>query len=737
MKKVILKIDGMSCSACQNRVEKYLNKQDGVEASVNLVMAQALINYDEEKVSLDDLDRFVEESGYKSLGIYNEKEDIRVDNTKYYLIILLFVIILLMYISMSHMIGLPVIPFLHMINYPINYGVSLLLLTIPFLVFGFDIIKKGIKNIINRSPNMDSLVTVGVISSFVYSLVNLVLIILGNNMLVESLYFEGVAMIIYFIKLGRFIDKRSMEKTKSAISQLVQITPSYARLKDGSEVSIDEVKKGDILLCLQGEKIAVDGVIVKGDAHMDLAFITGESKTDKKIKGDKVVAGAINIDGLIEYKAERIGPDSTISNIVRLVMESVNSKAPIASIADKVSGYFVPGIFIIALITLISYLIFGNINDAIISFVTVLVVACPCALGLATPLAMVVSVGNAAKKGILIKSSEVLEKAKSIDTIIFDKTGTLTNGKLSISEIIRYSISEKELLKIVCSLEKNSTHPIAKTFIDYAKNNKLRLDEVTSFKTITGIGISGVINNKTYYIGNEKIFDLVNITDATTIDGIDISTGIPDYELDGLKNAGNSILCIVEDKKLIGLIGVKDTERDSAHATVTQLRTMGKRVIMLSGDNKKTANIVASKLGITEVYAEVMPDTKENILKELKNSGANIMMVGDGINDAPSLAFADIGVSFDSGTDIAADSSDVILMNDDLNNIVTLLKIGNKTIKIIKENLFWAFIYNLFMIPIAIGIIPFISISPMIASIAMTISSLCVVINSLRLRRIK
>lgn len=738
MKKVILRIDGMSCSACQNRVEKYLNKQDGVEASVNLVMAQALINYDENKVTLDDLDRFVKESGYKSLGVYNEKEEERKDNTKYYLISLLFVIILLMYISMSHMIGLPVIPFLHMLNHPINYSVSLLILTIPFLVFGFDIIKKGFRNIIHKNPNMDSLVTVGVVSAFVYSFVNLILIILGNHMLVESLYFESVAMIIYFIKLGKFIDKRSKEKTKSAIKDLVQITPSMARLKNGNEVTIDEVKKGDILLCLEGEKIAVDGEITKGETHMDLAFITGESRQEKKKIGDKVVAGAINIDGVIEYRAERIGPDSTISSIVRLVMESANTKAPIANIADKVSGYFVPGIFIIALITLIINLIFGGINTAIIRFVTVLVVACPCALGLATPLAIVVSVGNSAKRGILIKSSEILEMAHSIDTVIFDKTGTLTNGKLSISEIIRYSsISEKELLRVVCNLEANSTHPIANTFKEYSKNNRLRLSVVCNFKNMAGIGITGSINNKTYYIGNEKIFEKVKVTDATTIDGEDISTGIPEYDLEGLKNSGNSILFVVEDKKLIGLIGVKDTERDSAYATITQLKKIGKRVIMLSGDNYETARLIASKVGIDEVYADVLPTDKTDFIKKIKSNGSKVMMVGDGINDAPSLATADIGVSFNSATDIAANSSDVILMNDDLKNIVTLFNIGNKTIRIIKENLFWAFIYNILMIPIAVGLISFITISPMIASIAMTISSLSVVFNSLRLRRVK
>ena len=332
MKKVILKIDGMSCSACQNRVEKYLNKQDGVNASVNLVMAQALIVYDEDKVGIEDLERFVKESGYTSLGVYNEEIEEKKDNTKYYLVALAFVVILLMYVSMSHMIGLPIIPFLHMIHHPINYGVALLILTIPFIIFGFDIIKSGITKLIHKSPNMDSLVTIGVLTSFIYSFVNLILIILGNELLVEQLYFESSAMILYFIKLGRYIDQNAKDKTKEAIKELVQITPQSAIIKTKSgdnEVTIDEVKKGDLLICKPGMKIAVDGVIVNGEAHLDEMFITGESIPSKKSKNDKVIAGTINIDGYIEYKAERIGPDSTISEIVRLVVESTNTKAPI------------------------------------------------------------------------------------------------------------------------------------------------------------------------------------------------------------------------------------------------------------------------------------------------------------------------------------------------------------------------------------------------------------------------
>ena len=725
MKKVVLKVEGMSCSACQNRVEKYLNKQNGVSASVNLVMQEALIEYDEEKVSLSDLDRFIEEAGYKSGGIYHEELEEKKDYTKYYLIWLAFLIIVMMYISMSHMIGLPVIPFLHMINHPVNYGVSLFILTIPFIIFGFDILKSGIVKLIHKSPNMDTLVTIGVLASFIYSIVNLILIVLGNNMLVENIYFESSAMIIYFIKLGRFIDKHSKEKTKEAIKELVQITPQSAIIKTNNgekEVTIDEVKKGDILICKPGMKIAVDGIITSGETHLDEAFITGESNPIKKGINDKVIAGSINVDGLLEYKAEKIGPKSTISEIVRLVVEATSTKAPIQRIADKVSGYFVPGIMIIATITFISYLLLGySFNEAIISFVTVLVVACPCALGLATPLAIVVSEGSSAKDGILIKTSETLENVNKIDTIIFDKTGTLTYGNLKISKINNYSkYKDNELFSFVTTLENNSTHPIANAFKDYY-DSKIK---VSNFKNISGVGLFGNINKKEFYVGNNKLFEKLDIKNEYLKD-----------EKELIEN-GNSIIYVFEDNKVIALIGVKDIIRENAKATIKELIKLNKEVIMLSGDNETAANIIAKELGIIKVIANVLPNEKEKVIKELINNNHKVMMVGDGINDAPSLASATIGVSVNSGTDIAGDSADVILMQDDLSKIVSLFNISKKTVRVIKQNLFWAFIYNILMIPLAIGLLkPLgLSITPMIASISMTISSLCVVFNSLRLK---
>lgn len=730
MNKVILKIEGMSCSACQAALEKYLNKQEGIiSASVNLVLAQALIEYDD-NLTLDDLNSFVSKAGYKSLGIYNELEDKNTDKNKRYLIIFAFLVVALMYISMGHMLGLPVIPILHMKDYPINYATTLLIFTIPFLIFGFDIIKSGIKKLFHRNPNMDSLVTIGVLSSTIYSLINLALIIKGKSMLVEHLYFESTAMIIYFIKLGRYIDRKSKEKTKEAIKELVQITPNYALLKakDGEKkVTIDEVKKGDILICKPGMKIAVDGVITKGETHLDEAFITGESVNIKKKSNDKVIAGSINIDGYIEYKADKIGKDSTISEIVRLVIEASNTKAPIQKLADIISSYFVLGIILIAIVTLVMYLILGlSFNDAITSFVTVLVVACPCALGLATPLAVVVSEGKAAKQGILIKTSEALENAHKIDTVIFDKTGTLTYGKLKISQINNYSkYSDKELIRIVASLENNSTHPIATAFKNYVDENKMTLERIDKFSNITGIGLEGEIKKKKFYIGNNKLLTKLDI--ANKYDKIE----------NKLAQEGNSIVYVIEGKSIIALFGVKDIIRKNAKDTIRKLQNMNKKVVMLSGDNETTANLIASSLGIKKTIANCLPQDKEKYIKELKKAENMIMMVGDGINDAPSLASADIGVSVNSGTDIAADSSDVILINDDLSKIINLLNISKKTIRIIKQNLFWAFFYNVCMIPIAIGLLkPLgISLTPMFASLAMTISSLTVAFNSLRLKK--
>ena len=726
MKKVILKIDGMSCSACSSRIEKYLNHQDGVKAMVNLVMANALIYYDEEKLTISDLEKYIYESGYKSLGIYDEKKEIKPDYSKKLLLVFLVILLLLMYTSMSHMLKLPIVSILDIEKNPVNYGLCLLLLTIPFIIYGADIIKSGIGKLFHKSPNMDSLVTIGIIASFIYSLVNLILVLLGNTNLVHYLYFESIAMIIYFVKLGRVLSDNSKEKTKDAIKDLVTMTPEYALVKVNDEekkVSIDEIKKGDILICKPGDKIAVDGEIISGKSHFEEAFITGESVPSKKSVGDKVLAGSINIDGYVLYKAFKIGPDSTISEIVRLVLESANSKAPIARIADKISAYFVPCIIGIALITFLIYLIFGySISEAITRFVTVLVVACPCAIGLATPLAIVASIGYLAKNGILIKNSAILEKVKDVDTVIFDKTGTLTYGNLKVSNIRNFSkYQDDELLSIIASLEHNSNHPIAKAFSTYYVDKKTIID----FQNIDGIGIKGKINNNEYYIGNNKICDLLKI-----------KNNYLKIENELIQN-GQSIVYLIENKEILGIVGVSDVLRREANQVIENLQKMHKKVIMLSGDNQVTVEKIGKELKINESIGNMLPQEKCNMLDKLTKQGAKIMMVGDGINDAPSLTKALVGVSINGASNIAVNSASVILMNDDLKKIVELIKMSEKTVKIIKENLFWAFVYNILMIPIATGIFhPFgIALSPMLASIGMTISSLTVLVNSLRLRK--
>lgn len=731
MKKIILKIEGMTCSACSSSLEKYLLKQEGInDALVNLVMSSASITY-EDNITIDDLNRFVSEAGFKSLGLYNENEDKDNNKTKYFVVNGILALLVL-YISMSHMIHLPVIPFLNMINYPVNYSVCLFIFSLYFIYFGKDIIISGIKNIKYKSPNMDTLVTLGVVSSFIFSTFNMIMILKGNNEYVENLYFESVCIILYLIKFGRYIDGISKEKTKDTIKGLVTITPNKAILfinNKEKKVSIDEVKKGDILIVKPGNRFAVDGVIVKGSTHVDESFISGESIPIKKSINDKVVAGSINLDGEVLYKAENIGRDSTISEIVRLVVEATNTKAPIARIADKVSGIFVPVVIFIALLTLIIHLILGaSFNESIVYFVTVLVCACPCALGLATPLAIVVSEGLCAKNGILVKKSEILENVNKIDVIVFDKTGTLTYGNLRISKIINKSnYSDNDLIEIVSSLENKTAHPIASSFKEYSKTNNLKSLDVDDFKNIAGIGLSGTINDKSYLIGNNKLFDKYKINNNML------------REEKKLSLDGNSIVYVIEDKKVIGLIGVKDIIRDNAKDVINKLKNIGKRIIMLTGDNEITADIIAKSIGIKEVIANVSPKDKSNKIKELKNKGFKVMMVGDGINDAPSLSLADIGVSLNSAIDIAVDSADVILMRNDLNSIYNLFDIGKRTLGNIKENLFWAFFYNVCMIPISCGLFEFINITmnPMIAGLAMTLSSFTVIINALRLKRWK
>lgn len=733
MKKIVLSIDGMTCSACSNGLEKYLNKQPGIKSAVvNLVMNNASIEYDDKQLTLQDLDNFVLKAGFKSLGIDNfEKEEKKRTNEKYKLIGITFFALLDLYVSMSHMIRLPVIPFLNMENYPLNYAISLFILTFLVIILGFDILKNGIKNLIHKTPNMDTLVTLGVLSSFLYSIFGTIMILKGNVSYVHNLYFESASTVIFFIKIGKFIEAKNKDKTKEALKALMSITPKNALIeKDGKEitVTIDEIKKGDIVICKPGEKIAVDGTIIEGSTHINESFITGESIPVKREMGSKVIAGSINFEGTIKYKAEKIGKESTVSEIVRMVVEATNTKAPIAKIADTISSYFVPVIIVIAVLSFITWFIISkNFSTSINIFVSILVVACPCSLGLATPLAIVISSGLCSKKGILVKTSEALENAHKLKTIVFDKTGTLTQGKLTVSKIFNYSeLSVDNILQIAASIENKSEHPIAKAIVNVAQEKNLQLLNVIEFKAIPGLGVYSKIGNDEFFIGNKQLM----------LDNSIIINNSQD-EL-SLEKEGNSVLFISKNNSLISLIGVRDVLKENVKDTILKLKEKNIEIVMLTGDNEETANFIGKEIGIDHIIANVKPKEKAIKIENLKQNGL-VAMCGDGINDSVSLVTSDIGISISNGTDIAIDSAQVVLMNDDLSKLDDLIYISKKTIRNIKQNLFWAFFYNLLMIPVAAGVFSFagITLNPMIASFAMTLSSLTVVLNALRLRNIK
>ena len=734
MRNIILEIEGMTCSACSNGLEKYLNKQNGIiNANVNLVMSNASIDYDENILDKEKIEKYVKQAGFTSKGIFKgfkiEKKN-KIEKLQF--IIFTVLAIILMYISMGHMINLPILPIFDPHHSPIIYAVTLFILAILFLIYGFDILKNGYKNLIHKIPNMDTLVAIGVISSFLYSIYGMFRIIKGDYSYTMNLYFESSAIVIYFVKLGRYLDSMNKDKTKEAIKKLLEITPNKATIeKDGKEkiITLDEIKKGNILISKPGEKIAVDGEIIEGKAHLDESFITGESKPVIKEVGQKVIAGSYNYDGFLKYKAEKIGKESTVSEIVRLVIEATNTKVPIAQIADKISGYFVPIVLIISVITLIIYLLVGfDVSTAISTFVTILVVACPCSLGLATPLAIVVSEGVCINNGILVKKSEILETASKINTVIFDKTGTLTYGKLKISHIYNYSnLSDNELLQLVGNIEAKSTHPIGLAFSDYITENNEQKITVKNFENIAGYGIIGEIENQKYILGNRKIVEKYSILNNHTKDEQELTA------------KGNSVVYVIRNNEIIALIGLNDILRDNAKTTVKNLKQKNIETIMITGDNKETAEKIGKELEIDKIISNVLPKEKADIVKRLKSENKNVMMCGDGINDSPALANSNIGVSVKSGTDIAVDSSDVILIKNDLSSILKLINISENTVKNIKQNLFWAFFYNILMIPIAIGVLkPIgISINPMIASFAMVISSLTVILNALRLKKNK
>ena len=716
MKNIILNVGGMTCSGCSAGLEKYLNKQDGIfHASVNLVLATVKIEYDENLLDVNKLNKFIEESGFTSYGEEYNKNKRKPE--RFVLLIYTVLTILLMYISMGNMFKIKMPNIIDMHSNPIIYAVSLAVITFLYFIYGFDIIKSGIKNLVNKMPNMDSLIMIGVIVNYLYSLFNMILVFRGDMNGLHHLYFEASAMTILFVKIGRFIDKNNRIKATDAVKGLVSVTPKNAvKLVDGEEktVTINEISKGDIIVCRPGEKIAVDGIVRKGRTNINEALITGESKPVHKEIGDEVIAGSINCNGYIEYEAVRIGRETNISNIVKMVVEATNSKTEIQKFVDKVSGIFVPAIFIIAVLaSILNFVIIRDISIAVNVFVTVLVVACPCALGIATPLAMVVSIGKLSKNGIFIKSSESLEILNGIKNIVFDKTGTLTNGKFSV---VDKNISD-ENMQILQSIEFNSKHPIAQSICEFSDFNKI---EVTNFREIEGYGLQADIGNITYYVGSSKF---VKEQCINNIYGND--------EEKFLSN-GYTIVYLFNNDGVLGIVGLADTVKDGVKELIQELKNMNKNIYMLTGDNEAAAKIIANEIGIDNVESNLTPKQKLVYVSNMNDDTNSVMMVGDGINDSPSLKAAAIGVSVEGGSDVSADSSDIILMNSNIGIISLLLKVGKKTNRIIKQNLFWAVFYNCLMIVIATGLLP-IHINPMIASMAMMMSSLMVVFNSLRL----
>lgn len=726
MKKITLSVDGMTCSACSVGLEKYLNKQDGIKAtSVNLVLGTATIIYDENKLTPDDLDKFVSKAGFKSLGEFKGLEEInKKKKTKINLIIFTVLILIFMYISMGQMLNLPVPNILSKDENPVNYVITIFILSLAFLIYGFDIIKNGYKNAIHLTLNMDTLITLGVFSSFLYSLYNMILILNGNYDKVHDLYFESSAMVIYFIKLGRYFEGISQNKTKEAIKKLVTVTPDKAYLKENDkikEITLDEIKKDDILVCHPGEKIAADGTIVSGEAHLDESFITGESSPLKKSLNDKVITGSINYDGYIEYKAEKFGKNSAISEIVKLVTEASSDKSKIETLADKISGYFVIIVIILATITFLLHLLTGNSFGASLNyFVTVLVVACPCSLGLATPVAIIISEGLCASHGLVIKKSSAFETANKIKAIIFDKTGTLTYGKPRISEIINYTDKpDDEILKLVSSAEIKSSHPLSTAFKNYLENHNLKPYDSSDFKNTPGKGIEATVNSQKLIIGSSSFLKENKIK-------------IPKNKI---KN--NTLIYVSINGKLSAVISISDVIRKEAKEVIEKLNSQGIQTIMLTGDNSAVAKAISSSLNIKEYYASQTPKDKAQVIQKLKEKYGYIMMCGDGINDSIALTKADIGLSLKGASDIAINCADIILIKDDLTGILNLLNVSKKTFRKIKQNLFWAFFYNSLMIPIAMGLVKDLTISPVIASIAMMFSSIFVVLNSLSLNKIK
>lgn len=746
MKSESFKIGGMSCAACAKAVERAVGKINGIEsAAVNFATEKALIRYNPKLVRLSEIRAAISKAGYKALEIENKQQvdedklrkekEIRTLWTKF--IVSAAFAVPLLYIAMGAMIWWlhwPIPDLLRPMHHPLNYAIVEIFLVIPTVIAGNRFYSVGFKAILRRSPNMDSLVAMGTSAAIGYSLYATYRIMNGDFEYVNDMYFETAGIIITLILLGKSLEAVSKERTSEAIKKLMGLAPKTAIIIQGDrevEMPIEEVEVGDLILVKPGEKIPVDGEVVDGLTAVDESMLTGESIPVEKKVNDKVYGASLNKNGSIRFKATRVGSETALAQIIKLVEDAQGSKAPIAQMADIVSGYFVPVVFAIAALAALAWYISGQSTVfSLTIFIAVLVIACPCALGLATPTAIMVGTGKGAEYGVLIKGGEALESTHKIKTIIFDKTGTLTEGRPEVTNVITTDIIDKNrLLQIAASAEKRSEHPLGEAIVRGAEKEQLPIVELSRFNAIPGHGIEVEIDQQNILLGNKKLMIERNIILAEL-----------ETVSDDLATEGKTPMYIAVDGKLAGIIAVADVVKESSARAIKKLHSMGIEVAMITGDNRRTAEAIARQVGIDRVLAEVLPQDKANEVKKLQAEGKKVAMVGDGINDAPALAQADIGIAIGSGTDVAMESADIVLMRSDLMDVATAIQLSKSTIRNIKQNLFWAFGYNVAGIPIAAGLLYVFGgplLSPILAAAAMSFSSVSVVTNALRLKNFK
>jgi len=733
-------VTGMSCASCANAVEKALNKNNDINASVNFATEKLNIEYDEKKYNFDKIREIVESAGYglvediiedKKMELYQEK----IKSLKNRLILAIIFVIPLLYISMGHMLGAVLPEFLNPKVNPLNFALAQFVLTLPIIYAGRDFFLHGFKNLVRKSPTMDSLIAIGATAAVLYGIYATFRIVTVDPKAHMDLYYETAGTIITLILFGKLLEAKTKGQTSSAIKKLIGLQPKKAKIIENGaekEVLIENLKVGDIVIVKPGEKIAVDGRIVEGATSIDESMLTGESLPVSKKVGDKVVGGSINKNGSIRFEATEIGKNTVLSQIIKLVEEAQGSKAPISRMADIVSAYFVPIVIGIAIITGIAWFLSGSgLVTALSFFIAVLVIACPCALGLATPTSIMVGTGKGAENGILIKSGEALETAHKIKTVVFDKTGTITKGKPVLTDLIAYGkYNENELLKIAASVENDSEHPLAEAIVNKAKEKNIEIKPYEKFRAMPGYGIRAIFEGKEVQIGNRKLMENRKIN-------VEISQ--KDYDI--LSNEGKTPMYISIDNELAGLVAVADVIKETSKEAIEKLKKMGIKTIMLTGDNEKTAKFIAKQVGIDDVISEVLPYQKSQKVKELQEKDEFVAMVGDGINDSPALAQANVGIAIGNGTDVAIESADIVLIRNDLRDVAGAISLSKATITNIKENLFWALFYNVLGIPFAAGIFyAFFNgpkLDPMIAAFAMSFSSVSVLGNALRLKFFK